>query len=100
MGTHPIFESDFDCLTECRESLVKGSKLRQKKSGKLFRNFRRTHGTVLSVPIRIQFMSINARFAMRPVVLQLENRESLNRSSKSSSKQSYWFATGRAPARY
>jgi len=20
MGTHPIFESDFDCLTECRES--------------------------------------------------------------------------------
>jgi len=19
MGTHPIFESDFDCLTECRE---------------------------------------------------------------------------------
>merc|ERR1712126_688252 len=22
MGTHPIFESDFDCLTECRELLV------------------------------------------------------------------------------
>jgi len=20
MGTHPIFESDFDCLTECLES--------------------------------------------------------------------------------
>jgi len=19
MGTHPIFESDFDCLTECRD---------------------------------------------------------------------------------
>merc|ERR1711990_1153128 len=22
MGTHPIFESDFDCLTACRESLL------------------------------------------------------------------------------
>merc|ERR1712126_111528 len=24
MGTHPIFESDFDCLTECRKLLVPG----------------------------------------------------------------------------
>jgi len=23
MGTHPIFESDFDCLTECLENFVK-----------------------------------------------------------------------------
>jgi len=43
MGTHPIFESDFDCLTECRNDLLKrivegsvkgdcqvGSKLTQK----------------------------------------------------------------------
>jgi len=22
MGTHPIFESDFDCLTECEEELL------------------------------------------------------------------------------
>jgi len=27
MGTHPIFESDFDCLTECR------NKVRVKKEG-------------------------------------------------------------------
>merc|ERR1712037_348077 len=29
MGTHPIFESDFDCLTECRS---KYKLLREKKS--------------------------------------------------------------------
>jgi len=22
MGTHPIFESDFDCLTDCNDSLL------------------------------------------------------------------------------
>merc|ERR1711935_1313575 len=26
MGTHPIFESDFDCLTEMRQSLVRAAK--------------------------------------------------------------------------
>jgi len=32
MGTHPIFESDFDCLTECLEPVVH-------PSGQLYREF-------------------------------------------------------------
>merc|ERR1712157_269518 len=28
MGTHPIFESDFDCLTECPSTTVSGIKLK------------------------------------------------------------------------
>merc|ERR1712176_1535046 len=27
MGTHPIFESDFDCLTECQNQLLTGSRM-------------------------------------------------------------------------
>merc|ERR1712026_230409 len=33
MGTHPIFESDFDCLTDC-ESVVTNEMAPAKKSGK------------------------------------------------------------------
>jgi len=31
MGTHPIFESDFDCLTDCRQIAFFGSKMSEKE---------------------------------------------------------------------
>merc|ERR1711868_158812 len=36
MGTHPIFESDFDCLTECRQETLKSEKLRQTLTARLW----------------------------------------------------------------
>ena len=56
--------NQFYWFLECRESPEKGSKLRQKKSGKSCKNFRRTHGTVQSVRTRIRFMCINARYVL------------------------------------
>merc|ERR1711868_366068 len=34
MGTHPIFESDFDCLTECQPETLKSEKLPQTLTAK------------------------------------------------------------------
>merc|ERR1711990_1064490 len=59
MGTHPIFESDFDCLTECLELMQKSKSEVELKREYKFRNSGRTYN---GVPIMAANMDTTGTF--------------------------------------
>merc|ERR1712210_341413 len=73
MGTHPIFESDFDCLTECPSTTVSGIKLK----------FRMTKMTHILTSTLHRFSSGDMRLESSEwTKWQKKKRQSLNRKKK------------------
>merc|ERR1711914_866 len=53
MGTHPIFESDFDCLTECQELLVPEPTLAETAT-----HLTPTGGSITTIPMAAHLLKV------------------------------------------